>query len=74
VSPPYTIEMKGNSMKKFTAVAVLAIAFAAGSASAATAGEWTCQNPAGNQVNGQCNGQPLEVVNPGGNIPPGQNK
>jgi hypothetical protein len=35
-----------------------------------------CRNPSGNEVNGQCNGQPLvkQNENPSGFAPPGQNK
>jgi hypothetical protein len=56
------------------AAIVLAFGGALALASPAQAGEWTCQNPAGNDVQGECNGVPLDVVNPGGNVPPGQNK
>jgi hypothetical protein len=56
------------------AVAGLALAGLAAPAAASLPNDnWSCQNPAGNEVHGQCQGVPLEVVNPGGNVPPGQN-
>ena len=61
-------------MKKSIAAGLLAAGLLLGGAGTASAGEWTCQNPAGNEVHGECNGVPLDVVNPGGNVPPGQNK
>jgi hypothetical protein len=61
-------------VKKFLAAAVMAVGLLAVSVGPAAAGEWTCQNPSGNTVHGQCQGEALVVVNPGGNVPPGQNK
>lgn len=58
-------------MRKLAVTAALAFAFTA--TPVASAGEWPCQTPSGNEVQGQCNGVPLDVVNPGGNVPPGQN-
>lgn len=58
---------------KMMATAVLAVAALAVSVAPAAAGEWTCQNPSGNEVQGNnCHAGPLDVVNPGGQIPPGQ--
>mgnify|MGYP001570906551 CR=1 FL=1 len=61
-------------VKKALAAAALAVAALTVSAGPAAAGEWTCRNPAGNVVHGECNGEALDVVNPGGNVPPGANK
>jgi hypothetical protein len=61
-------------VKRALAAAALAVSALAVSAGPAAAGEWTCENPAGNTVHGECNGEALVVVNPGGNVPPGQNK
>lgn len=61
-------------MRRILAAVALTVAAVAGFAAPAVAGEWTCQNPAGHEVHGECNGAPLDVVNPGGNVPPGQNK
>ena len=33
----------------------------------------TCQNPGGQEPQGNCQGKPLERVNPAGHAPPGQN-
>jgi hypothetical protein len=66
-------------MKKTFAVLGLMTMALAGTAGVAVAdqaapGEWTCQTPSGNEVQGECNGAALVVVNPGGQVPPGQNK
>lgn len=61
-------------MKRAIVVAAVAAATLAVAAVPAQAGEWTCRNPAGELVQGECNGVPLVHVNPGGGIPPGQNK
>jgi hypothetical protein len=61
-------------VKMMAAAAVLAVAALAVGAAPAAAGEWTCRNPAGNEVQGECSGEALVVVNPGGGIPPGHNK
>ncbi len=34
----------------------------------------TCENPGGQEPQGQCQGEALERVNPAGKAPPGQNK
>lgn len=61
-------------MKKILATTALVAAALITTTGVASAGQWTCQNPAGNPVQGQCNGQPHLITNPGGNTPPGQNK
>lgn len=61
-------------MKRLIVTALLCMAALGTAAGTASAGEWTCQNRAGNVVNGTCNGTALDIVNPGGNVPPGQNK
>ena len=33
----------------------------------------SCQNPGGQEPQGNCQGRPLERVNPAGHAPPGQN-
>jgi hypothetical protein len=61
--------------KRLFAVTALAASALFGFSGAAVATDlpndnWSCQNPAGNEVMGECNGVPLDVVNPGGNTPP----
>jgi len=66
-------------MHKRVAAALAVAAVGVGLALPAGAGakiQEQCINPAGNVVNGQCNGNPHEeqAVNPAGHQPPGHNK
>jgi hypothetical protein len=68
-------------MKRRLAAALLTVGLAVGVAAIPTGAAFAkitsqCKNPGGNIVQGQCNGQALDLenVNPAGFAPPGQNK
>ncbi|MFF7264251.1 hypothetical protein ACFZCL_28815 [Streptomyces sp. NPDC008159] len=68
--------LTGKRLATALGAGAAAIALSLGSAAGIANADppFKCQNGGGNTPNGNCNGNGLDVVNPGGNTPGGFNK
>ncbi len=67
-----------NVKTTFAIIAIAVLAFSLAFSSVVFVNEASakirCQNPAGQEPQGNCQGQALERVNPAGHVPPKQNQ
>jgi hypothetical protein len=67
-----------NVKTSFAIIAIAALVFSVAFSSVLVVNEASakirCQNPGGQEPQGNCQGQALQRVNPAGHAPPGQNQ